>query len=65
MNQEIVIEDKLVQLCVLETNIHKVETENQRDTVCKKMCDFAKDDGITIINQTNPHLCNPCSEYNK
>ena len=60
MNQEIIIKDKLVHLCVLETDIKIVHNEYERNEVCMKMCDYAKQDGVDIINQSNGDLCNSC-----
>ena len=63
MNKEIVVADKLVHLCVLETGIHTINTQEEHDKVCKKMCEIAKNDGVDIINRSNLNLCDSCNIY--
>jgi hypothetical protein len=61
--KKIVVNDKLVHLCVLETKISHIHTPDERDTVCQKMCEIAKNDGVAIINEANPNLCDSCNSH--
>lgn len=63
MNKEIITNDKLVHLAVLETKIHTIHNEEERNTICRKMCEIAKDDGVSIINESNGNLCGACNLY--
>ena len=62
MSREIIVKDKLVHLCVLETEIFKINNEQDRAILCNKMCEIAKEDGIAIINSSNSNLCSSCKE---
>ena len=60
MNRELITSDQLVHLCVLETKIPVVNSEEERSKVCMKMCEYAKDDGVNIINTHNENFCGSC-----
>lgn len=64
MSGEIVVNDKLVQIAVLETDIQRVTNMKENMIICKQMCLYAKQDGLDIINKGNPQLCpNTCGYY--
>lgn len=56
-------DDKLVKLAVIETEIKRVTCNDDREKICSKMCEYAKEDGVHIINKNNPNLCDSCSVY--
>lgn len=60
---EINTDDKIVKLATLETGIHVITCDDDRVKICTKMCEYAKEDGIQVINSNNPNLCNSCSLY--
>mgnify|MGYP001167529310 CR=1 FL=1 len=60
---EINTDDKMVKLAVLETGIQTIKCDNDRLQVCTKMCEYAKEDGVIIINKNNPNLCDSCDFY--
>lgn len=53
----------MVKLAVLETRVNSITSNDDVDKICAKMCEYAKEDGIKIINNDNPNLCDPCNVY--
>ena len=52
--------DRLISLAVMQTGIAVVRCEEDRQKICKKMCEFAQDDGVRVINDKNGNLCDVC-----
>lgn len=55
--------DPLVKLGVLETNIGTIASEGDVVMLCHKMCEYAKEDGLSLINVDNPSLCKRTCDY--
>ena len=56
--------EKLVKVASLQTNIEVITDQADKDKVCSEMCRYMNEEGLKVINQTNPDLCSdPCLKY--